>query len=294
MGLMVDLRQSRLNFLPPRRGTAMSAVGNVIHSVMHRFSINFSFGHDARRGVHLSSSPRSYWQIGIVQNVIFEYINFEYQAGAAFSTSFNSPVLDSSAIGYVPFYHDPVRSPPTPITNPRTMQTHRVSHDLMIPVRNIFYTPAGMGELLNPWHGSGVSIVNRNFAVDILDEPSFGAKLRRGRAVVVKAEHIIAFQTWLIAKNGSQTRVLAHVSPFSLVFWVTTRPRPGLLSIGTPSHQSGFYGTMGVTRRVRRGGSGTPARVRIASGAGGRRPVLQGQTANDRALRWLRDNNLTP
>ena len=293
MGMIIDIQYSNIQFSNPRRGTVLLPLRNIVHSVMHNFTVYFVFRFDPRRGVPPPSS-RQLWRIGIVQNVIFEKISFEYQGGAVFNVIFNNSVLDSSASpSNRPFYHDPVRTPPQPITNPNTGRTIRRSINVMIPFLDVWYGSQGFGELLDPFHPSGISLSN-NGSVDILDEPGFGAKLRYGRSVLTRAEHIMTFQSWLVAKSPNRTHILAHVHPFSLVFWVTTQPAPNLLGIGVPAHRYGFYGQQGIVRRISQTPGTAPANIGVGNGAGGRTPVLQGTTATERGLHWLGANRLLP
>jgi hypothetical protein len=164
----------------------------------------------------------------------------------------------------------------------------------MVPIRDIWYTSEGFGELLDPRHRTGVSIMNGPVTVDMLDEPRFGARLRRNGALVTRAERILTFRTWLIVRRLNQLHVLARTPAFSLVFWATTRPRPGLLSIGTPDHEFAFYGRQGFVRRIDRRERNAPAGLRIQLGAGGPSPTMAGETANARGMQWLTENNLLP
>jgi hypothetical protein len=295
MGILVDLQRSFLTFRNPGQQVVVDPLNNIFYCVMHSFSIEFTFQFDPQSRVPLlpPASTRQAWQVGIVQNVLFERIHFEYADGSVFSRDFAQPALDSVSRAYQPFIHDPTYLAPARTINPQTRSVSYVSDPLVVPVRSIFYTSAGFGELLDPWHPSGVDL-NNVLTVDYFDEPTFGARLRRGGSLITNAEHILAFQIWLVAKSSSQVHLLASIPVFSLVFWLTVPPAPGLLSIGTPPHRSGYYGQAGIARRVNRSGRVRPASVRIQSGSGGRTPVLQGQTAVERGRAWLRTNGLLP
>lgn len=296
MGLVADLSSSSITFNNPRQGAVFGAIINMFACVMHEFAIEFEFNFDPnpRSGVGGSPATREWWEIGIVQNVVFELINFEYDDGTTFNRTFTNAVLDNVATAHNPFYHDPVIVPACQLDP--LLPCSRYIH-VMVPWVHVFYTSRGYGELLNPWGpiGDDVEITNKPDSVDMVDEPSFGARkqLQNGAWITV-AEHILAFQTWLVAKSPSQVHVLASVGPFSMIFWMTARPSSNLLTIGHPPHSFGFYGQQGIARRVNRSGRGSPASIRLQAGTGSTRPVLQGQTANERGRQWLRTNNLVP
>ena len=293
MGLVWDPQNSSISFSNPTQGAVFGAISNFFVCVMYQFGVDFAFRFDPnpRRGVGGSPATRESWEIGIVQNVVYEKIDFEYSDGTAFTNVFTSAALDSVAQIHQPFYHDPVRMPACQLA-PNLPCSRYIP--VMVPVVDLWYTSQGYGDLLDPWHPSGVAITNSPQSVNMVDEPTFGGRLRLSNgAIVTKAEHILGFQIWLIAKRQSQVHMLANVAPFSMVFWLSTQPTPNLLTIGTPAHSFGFYGSQGIVRTVIHS-SGVPANIRIQSGAGGRSPVLGGQTANDRGRRWLRSNGLLP
>lgn len=285
MGLVADLSNTSIAFDKPK-DVVFGAVINAFVCVMHYFEIEFAFNFDPdpRRGVGGSPATREMWEIGIVQNVVFEMINFEYEDDTTFNTTFTNVVLDSVATVHLPFYQDPVIVPPgyKPIKP-------------IVPVVDVFYTSRGYGQLADPWNPIGVVITNTPQSVNMADNPSFGARkqLKSGAWITV-AEHILAFHTWLVAKSPSQVHVLANVGPFSLIFRMTCQPSSNLLTIGNPPFSFNFYGQQGIARRVNRFGRGAPAGVRGQAGRGSTHPVLQGQTANERGRQWLRTNNLLP
>jgi hypothetical protein len=295
MGLVVDLPGSSFSFNNPKQDDVFGAVLNMFVCVMHEFEIVFGLGFDPdpRKGVGGSPAQPESWDIGIVQNVIFERMNFVYDNGTTFTADFPNPVLDSVATLNPPFYDDPVIVPACKL-DPMLPCTKYVS--VSEPVLNVFYTSRGYGELLAPTSvdPTGVAVTNSPNSVNMLDEPSFGArKMLKNGAWITDAEHIIAFQTWLVAKTPSKVHLLAYVGPFSLVFWMSAQPSPDLLSIGAPPNQFGFYGTDGIVKKVNRSSSSS-ATIAMHSGAGGKGPVLVGPTANERGRNWLRTNNLLP
>jgi hypothetical protein len=293
MGILVDLPNSTVDFQNPKNGVPMGAITNMFICTMHAFEISFSltFDPDPKKGVGGSPASMESWSVGIVQNVIHEMINFQYDDGSQFKEEFKSPVLDSiDKTVSLPFYGDPVFleackfDPTLPCGQWIPAQ---------VPVMRIFYTSSGYGELLDPWDASGVHTSNKPDTLNMGDEPNFGARLRlQNGALIKRAEHVMSFQTWLVAQTPAKTLFLAHVPAFSLVFWMDTLPSPGLLSIGTPPFNFAFYGEAGVTKTVK--SSGTSARVRMGLGNGGRNPIMTGDTANTRGRNWLKQNSLMP
>src|SRR5262249_46334293 len=139
----------------------------------------------------------------------------------------------------------------------------------------------GYGELMSANSRTGVAVTNDAKTVEMIDQPRFGARMRFRGGVIRKAERIISFRCWLIAKMLGKVTVLAYVPTFSIVFWLETQPLPNQLSIDAPPFSFGFYGTAGIERRVNRV-AGLSATIPLKEGAGDKSPVLDGQTANDR------------
>jgi len=293
MGILADLPNSTVDFQNPKNGVPMGPITNMFICTMHAFEITFGvkFDPDPKSGVGGSPANMESWSVGVVQNVIHEMINFEYDDGSQFKEEFNSAALDSiDRTINLPFYGDPIY-----------METCKIDPQLpcgkwipaQVPVMNVFYTSRGYGELLDPWDAIGVHTSNKPDQLNVMDEPNFGARLRlKNGALISRAEHVMSFQTWLVAKTPTKTHFLAHVPAFSLVFWMQTTPSPGLLSIGTPPFNFAFCGEAGIAKKVK--SSGASATVKIGSGQGGRTPIMTGDTANVRGRNWLKKNNLLP
>ncbi|MFZ0317499.1 MAG: hypothetical protein WAL56_00100 [Candidatus Sulfotelmatobacter sp.] len=292
MGIVADIPNTTVDFRDPKKNVPMLPISNLFVCVQHAFEMTFSFSFnpDPKKGIAISPKVKELWQIGIVQNVLFEMYNFEYDDGSVFKVEFPHAVIDTGASIYLPFYNDPVRIPACVFDH--TLSCGKFL-PIMIPATDIWQTSLGYGELLDPWSATGVAIDNQPSSLNMIDEPFFGARLRlKNGALISRAESISAFQTWLVAQHGPRVEVLATVPPFSLVFWLTTRPSTGMLSIDTPPHDFGFYGESGISRHVRV--SGHTATVLPRLGSGGRKPVLTGQTANDRANNWIQSQGLVP
>jgi hypothetical protein len=279
-----------MEFRDPKNDDVFNAVANTCRCVMHSFYIKFAFGFDAdpRRGVGGQPSDSESWRIGIVQNVVYEKVKFKYSDGALFEKEWPDQVLDSSASLNLGFYNDPVTVPACQV-DPRMKCSQWLP--IFTPVHDIVYGKAGYKELVDSDGGQQTSTVPT--MVDMYDEPAFGARMRREKAVITIAEHILAFQVWLVAQRLKQLEVLAYIEPFSLVFALTAQPRPDALSIQTPPFQYNYYGVRDITHSTRVKSSGTPT-VRMYPGRSKRTPLLDGQTANERGRTWLRTSGLLP
>ena len=289
MGIVADIPNTTVNFKNPKKGIPMLPISNLFLCVQHAFDMTFAFKFDSnpKKGVGGSPQLRDLWQIGIVQNVLFEMYNFEYDDGSTFKVEFKDAAVDSGAAIYPPFYGDPAYIPACKI-DPILKCDRYIP--IMVPVSDVWITKTGYTDFPDPWTNA---TDNRPTSLDMIDEPFFGARLRlKNGALISRAESITAFQTWLVAQRGQQTEVLATVPPFSLVFWLQTQPSPGLLSIGTPPHSFAFYGENGISRKVK--ASGGVANITPRAGNGGRTPVLTGETANDRANKWIKSVGLVP
>lgn len=289
MGIVADLPNTAVNFKNPKSNVPMLPISNLFICVQHAFDMTFSFKFDPdpRKGVGGSPQSKDFWQIGIVQNILFEMYNFEYDDGSKFKVEFQHPVLDSAAAVHPPFYNDPVVIQSCRIDPILKCDTYV---PIMMPESDIWISSQGYSEFPDPWTGA---MDNRPTSLNMIDEPSFGARLRlKNGALISRAESITAFQTWLVALKGQQTVTLATVPPFSLVFRLQTQPSSNLLMIGTPANSFFFYGESGISRTVKTSGGQPNVGPRI--GNGGRNPVVTGETANDRANKWLQSKGLVP
>lgn len=290
MGIVADLPNTTLEFKNPKSSVPMLPISNLFMCTQHSVYMNFaiSFDPNPRRGISPTAPKGESWEIGIVQNVLYDMYNFEYDDGSKFKVEFTLAALDTSAKIHLPFYSDPVVVPACEI-DPILKCNKYIP--VMMPSSDIFITSKGFSEFPDPWTGEASD--NKPNSFNSIDQPSFGARLRKkGGSVIRKAESISAFQTWLVAKRGDRIEILSTVPPFSLIFWLETDPSPGMLTIQTPPFNYEFYGEAGITRRIRE--KGHKASVRAVAGDGGRKPVVTGTTANDRANNWLIAQGLNP
>ncbi|MGH6801240.1 MAG: hypothetical protein ACRECZ_07495, partial [Methylocella sp.] len=147
-------------------------------------------------------------------------------------------------------------------------------------------------ELLNPSTG-GVAPTNKPDIFNSSDQPNLVTKLRLSKSSIIKrAEKLTSFQLWLAARTPRATHILAHIDPFTLVYWFeTTSALKSDLSIETPDYKYEFYGENGVAKAVRRSGKGTP-NLQPRLGVGVKSPAMTGVTANKRIRAWATANGL--
>ena len=284
MGIVVDINRSEVKFKDPLLlYDPMNVITNQILFDPHSFTIKFgiSFDPDPTKGFGGAPPEAELWRIGLVQNVLFERLNFEYENKQIFKIEFEKPAPDFIPGSFSkPFYADPVLVP--------TRQNER-------PVSDIWLTSQGYGELLNPYDASGVAINNKPDALDMWDQPSGGTRLKlKDGSMISRIEKVVSFQTWLVAKTESKTEVLAHVPAFSLVFWFETTPaktdKPKY-SFDTPAFRYGVFGTNGIfgSKKIdrTRTGIGDSPTLKPALGNGGRNPVMFGQAAVERGNDFL-------
>ncbi len=113
-----------------------------------------------------SPPQRESWSIGIVQNVVFERLNFEYSDGRRFTKEFPDPILDSVATQNPPFIHDPVFIEACKLD---PILSCKKQIRVQEPVINVFYTSKGYGETLDPHDPTGVAFTNKPDSVNMVD-----------------------------------------------------------------------------------------------------------------------------
>jgi hypothetical protein len=288
MGIIVDLQRSSITFSEPLIPIApLDVVHNQLFLEMHSFTIGFgvSFDPDPKKGVGGTTTSSELWRMGIVQNLVYAMSHYEYENKQAFKNEFKNATFDSVPDTIAkPFYADPdLRKDAAPPTR---------------PVADIWYTSQGYGELLSPYSATGVATSNKPDLFDMWDQPTVLTRMRlKDGSFIKRAEHVVSFQAWLVARTPSTTHVLAHVPAFSLVYWLETDPNwssKGKLSIDTPGYNYEYYAEKGITKRVNKKASRQSPNLQPALGNGGRTPVMAGVNAGERSNKWLRDNNLIP
>ena len=280
MGIVVDLQRSGINFKDPViLPDPMDVIHNQLVLEMHAFEAKFgiAFDPDPKIGVGGAPADEDLWRVGIIQNVVYEKLHYEYVGKSPFDVEFKDAVVDSCDKGtYFPFVCDPDFQPP-----------------VERPVADIWYTSQGYGELLNPYNASGVATTNKPDSFNTSDQPNLVTKLRlTTRSIIKRAEKMTSFQLWLVARTPRATHVLAHIPPFTLVYWLeTTSALKSDLSTETPSYKYEYYGENGIVKKVRPSGSGTPS-IRASLGVGVKSPVMTGIRANKRIRDWANSKGL--
>lgn len=290
MGIIADIEATEVSFTNPKNSDPMDAINNRFSCVQHAFEMTFALKFDANKGIGPVRGGTEDWQIGIVQNALFQRYSFEYEGGLRFTKEFPGAAVDSGSTKSFPFYNDPVAVSACkldPVLNCKKMIP------IMTPVATVTITPQGYSD--KPVPTSGSISKNSPDSLNIIDEPYFGARLfLKNGALILEAETIIAFQAWLVAQRDGHTHVLSTILPFSLAFWLKTTPAKGSSGIYVPPYKFSFYGQNGVHHKVRYDDSGPQASVGSALGDGGRKPVMTGQTAGDRANDWVVSKELVP
>jgi hypothetical protein len=307
MGIVADLGRSSITFKDPKwldRATTISRINNDLAYDMQAFTIEFGilFDPDPQKGVGASPKDAQSWRIGLVQNVLYERLYFEYDDKSTFQMELTTPSVDIvPATNEFPFYATP--KPGAPGTR---------------PVADITYTAQGYGET------SARKFDNKPDMLSLWDQPGGGAFFRKNGAMINRVEKTLAFQTWLVAIKtgefstssafvdkmrdafipklvrtaGTSVAVLAHIPPFSLMFWFELKSKgfkPKRM-LDTPPFDWGVYGQNGhfPAKRINRSiqGLGPTPDIKPALGDGKRFPATKGPPANEIAHNWLAANGL--
>ncbi|MBZ5685126.1 MAG: hypothetical protein LAP86_08825 [Acidobacteriia bacterium] len=312
MGIVVDLANSDAHFEAPTILTSSDLGFNQFVYDMPSWAVSFAikFDPDPNKGIGGAPQDSELWEIGIVQNLLFERILFEYSGVPVFSTEFTAPTVDILDNSFDrPFYSSPE-------LGPNRRKTRAVTH--------IWYSSQGYGELLDPSSTSGVRVNNMPNLLDMWDQPSGGVLLRRNGSLLNRVEKVLCFQTWLVARKkglfslpaGSSqikalrdafipallrpavqsTIVLAHVPAFTLTFWLTITG-PGKGFVPTPTFDYGVYGENGFLPKKRINHAfqtimGPLPSVSANLGDGGRFPITIGRASAEQARNWLSVNGL--
>jgi hypothetical protein len=297
MGIIADTANYDLSLTDPPGGWVdMNMVGNYFTCFQQHAELTFGLKFDTnpRNGVGgtaPSTPPFQNWEIGIVQNVLFEMYNFEYENHLTFTKTFPTQVLDSVAQIHQGFYSDPYAlSFCVPGGVKCSTQAVRAAEDIVI-------SATGYDYFTDPFTNTASG--NKPSSLTMVDDPRFSSKLRFGTSTILRAESITAFQVWLVARRGpaaspAALSVLASLGPFSIVMSMTTQGSTGSL-LSTPSYSVQAYAQTGISRAVNRSPNFSPGvKLSIQAGSGGTAPIMTGTTANMRALAWLNQNGLLP
>lgn len=290
MGLVADLSYCEGNFWTPQfdENQDINVLIGSFTAYMHAFNIELGFAFDAKGGVGGNGKTREPWQIGLVQNSIYEYIRYEYEGDKVFSTEFINATLDSTSTENFPFYG-------APATIDVSLEGGSSSIPLSVPVKKLWLSSEGIHR--NP---NGGPITGEKWSVNLVDQPKFGGRTHLANGAMIKqAERILSFRVWLVAKAGEQLRVLSYSTPFTLVSTLTFAKRDPNKEYGrgTTAPTALYYGVDGILKfsQLRERHRAKP-NVKVLGYNKDAKvdPVTTGITSNDQGRNWLRVNKLLP
>ena len=312
MGIVVDLAKSDAKFDDPLAIVGADLVmGFPLNYDMPSWVASFGIGFDPDPNQGIGGTPQDskLWDIGIVQNLLYERLLFEYAGMPVLQKEFTTVTVDRLENNLdSPFYSSPV-------FDSTRRKTRAVAH--------IWYSSQGYGELLDPSSSSGVRTNNKPDLLDMYDQPGAGVSQLRAGSLLMRVEKVLCFQIWLVARKfgmfslppklgpiqalrgalapallGASAQsmiVLAHIPAFTLRFWYTVTGPPTMLG-GSPQFTYGVYGENGFSPKKpidhRITSLGPLPSVSPMLGDGGRIPVVTGPASIVQARNWLNANGL--
>jgi hypothetical protein len=182
MGIVVDLAKSDAKFDDPLViASADLTFGNPLNYDMASWVASFGIGFDPDPNQGLGGAPQDseLWDIGIVQNLLYERLLFEYSGLPVLQKEFTTATVDRLENNLdSPFYS-------TPVFDSTRRKSRAVAH--------IWYTSQGYGELLDPSSGSGVRTNNKPDLLDMYDQPGAGVSQLRGNSLLIRVEKVLCF-----------------------------------------------------------------------------------------------------
>lgn len=289
MGITTDVDNSKISFDKSKAEISMEAVRNLFICKMPQFEIFYTYKFDVSSNNIVIPKNPELWDIGIVQNVLYDKFYYNYADGFVAQKEFTKPALDVAQVAHKPFLHGPVE-----MLAPNSRTSHK-NPTSMIPVRRNWYASCGLGEEIISFSPCELKKNSEDLYVDVLDQPAFGTRLNHSlRGGVIKnAYRLLEFKNWLVAKSDKKIVVLGHMDSFSLVFWMDTTTTPEL-SIDTPGFSAGFYVQKGKVKEIMKKNSQTAVEITVYGGKSVIQPIVDGETANDRAYAWYKENELFP
>lgn len=284
MGLLIDLDKSSLTFAPSKT-QSLHEVENKFWFDSVRADIQFSFAFEpgSSDGVPPPKRPEN-WRVGIVMNVVYASLYFQYEGMKPISHEFTKPLLDSAAdTKYLPFVHQPVMGS-AKLVDPNLPN---IAVPIMTPVRDVVFSPDGIRE------DRFSRRPDQHLDVRYVDVPRYGGILfTKGGAWIRDARSIVTLGIWCVAMPVGDPRkatVLGYVDPFSLVSSVEFEKKEGPRSLGVPKWSANDTVRLCRVRFVDRGLPNCPdnAHSRLHSGPGNAMPVLDGTTAVTTIRGWL-------
>lgn len=222
------------------------------------------------------------WLVGFVLNVLYSRLSIEYHGREKpFAIEWSRRVLDSVAPPeYRPFANAPWH--PMPDQPGFTYRAAAV----------ISYGPKGI-ELLPDLGQKSQPGTQQNPDITLSDQPGLSVPSLFGSKPLRRVEYLDVFKLWVIAQSpGKQLFALVNSEEYSIVYRATF-PIPQFKALPTEPTNWESYAVNGALRRIP---DTIPKKdfkpLRLQPGEGSPKPVVSGETANERALKWLEDSGL--
>jgi hypothetical protein len=290
MGIIVDLGKSGIVFDEPLVLARKDADPRELTFGydMLSWKTTFALGFDPDPKVGAGGAPKAaeMWTVGIVQNLLYERYLFTYFDRPPIAKEFRHATVDATDSSHdYPFYSSPAFGK---------------QRDGTGAVRQVWLTSNGYGDLLDsdPGNPTGVRVTNTPRALTMYDQPSGGVNLFRDGRLLDRVEKVLAFQQWVVARQGSKTQVLATMPAFTVVFWWKGTGPPEKFE-PMPQFEYGVYGINGFSPskaakvdETQKSNLGSIPNLQPMAGNGGLAPVLTGPTSLNQARQFLKDNKL--
>ena len=138
MGLVAVIEHSKIVFVPNSTSVYPNVVTNWVTCRMPLFGLYYDFAFGKAKNIRPPKFAQL-WEVGIVQNVLFDKIKLVYEDDHVYRAVFDTPAVDVADKEHAPFLHGPIELLPPEFQTPVKDQTS------MIPVRKVWYTSRGIG-----------------------------------------------------------------------------------------------------------------------------------------------------
>jgi hypothetical protein len=289
MGIVLDRNGSYAVTKTPNTNPGVEPILNTATIFSHRTEVRlaYQFKDSPNLGAPAPLSGRDYFQIGLIQNVLFEKIFFQYDGQPPIAKEWVTRVVDSAGDSF-PFYGDGDR-----VLLPSGKQSENTT-----PFREFFYGPKGFGQVSNPFGGSADDIdLENKGSVNMIDEPMVQVPFRKDGDSLRVAEHILAFGLWLVLVDTgrkSPTVAVGHLGPFTVLSRTEFELVDGLSAFSTPDYRFFFHAQNGIAKRLNKAIADRGGSTSLTPQQGGKLPLMTGETANTRGLQWMQSVGLAP
>jgi hypothetical protein len=298
MGLGLVLTDPRLRYRPisefePREPTWLQGEDLFwLPSSKYHWRALVRFERDSRSGPPTPKRDEQ-WQVGLVQNVLFDRIVLTYRGFTPFVATFGSPILDAGSRENLPFY-----GPPEWLTIRRRrvalgQQKAGDEQFIFVPATAFNYGPSGISSLLLDPYPANPRVrtyapIDTAMEVSFEDAPALEIPRFHERGELMHAQRVLALQFWVVARSPSkQPFVLAHSPQFSLDVWADMEATEHKASGAFPDWGSCvFDGIVRESQHLKRCPDGKPLDPR--PGAGSKLPVLKAPTALERGQQFFK------